>query len=89
LVAAITTIFLVLFFDWNMVLKITGGIGVISLLLAAVLSGLLVSGDRMRANLNTENEEEKWGRDRVTGQLLLFGIPNICIAIVLFFVLKI
>jgi hypothetical protein len=42
-------------------------------LLAAVLSGSLVCGDRMRANLNTENEDDKKGRDRITGQLLLFG----------------
>ncbi|MDB5054995.1 MAG: hypothetical protein JWM44_3045, partial [Bacilli bacterium] len=60
----------------------------ISWLLAALLSGALNSGDRIRANFNTENQEERKARSKMTGQLLLFGVPNLCVSVILFFVLK-
>jgi hypothetical protein len=88
IVAIITTIILVVFYDLNMAMKFTSGIGIISWLLAALLSGALNSGDRIRANFNTENQEERKTRIKITGRLLLFGVPNLCIAVVLFFILK-
>lgn len=44
-----------LFSGWNLAFTFVGGIGIISWGLAALLSGTLVSGDRMRANYYTES----------------------------------
>lgn len=37
----------------------TGGIGVIFIVISIVMSGSMVSGDRMRANLATESAEDR------------------------------
>ncbi|WP_188016948.1 DUF5316 domain-containing protein [Paenibacillus antarcticus] len=62
-----------------MAIKVTGGIGVISILLAGILSGLFISEDRMRANFET-TEDRKF-RNKYSSVLFLFGLPFLITAI--------
>lgn len=69
-------------------MKCTGGIGGIALVMCAVLSGSLNSGDRIRGNYNTENVEDRVIRNKWITQLLLFALPNLSIALIIYFALK-
>lgn len=80
------TSLLVLFSGWNLVFTFVGGIGIISWGLAALLSGALVSGDRMRANYYTESKEDSKARKKLTMQLFLFGMPQLSIVLILFLI---
>ncbi|MBC8081465.1 MAG: DUF5316 domain-containing protein [Gorillibacterium sp.] len=63
--------------DLTWVLKGTGIIGGLCLLVVIIISGSLNSGDRTRANWNTENHKDREDRARVTGYLLKFSLPNL------------
>lgn len=67
---------------------ITGGIGLLFIGLAMVFSGSLVSGDRMRANFATESAEDRRNRNSVTFRLALIGIPNLAIAVLIYFLVS-
>ncbi|MBM7713548.1 DUF5316 domain-containing protein [Siminovitchia sp. FSL H7-0308] len=68
---------------WGMekVVLITGGIGVLFLGLAALMSGALVSGDRMRANYTSESSGERNERTTVSTRLALISFPNLVVAV--------
>ena len=68
--------------------KVTGAIGAISWILAAILSGALVSGDRVRSNYYSEDKEDSIKRERILDILFIFGLPNIVLSIILFLVVK-
>jgi hypothetical protein len=48
--------------------------GLVSIGLALAVSGVLSSGDRMRANYHDEEKEDRAGRLKTSGILLLLGI---------------
>ncbi|WP_170215806.1 DUF5316 domain-containing protein [Ureibacillus massiliensis] len=53
---------------------------------ACLLSGVFVSGDRLRANLSTESDEDRVQRTNRSLQSVLIGLPSIVVA--LFFYLN-
>jgi len=77
----VIALFVGLFSNWGLAIKVTGGIGVISLLLAGILSGLFISGDRTRANFET-TEDRKF-RNKYSSVLFLFGLPFLITAIII------
>lgn len=62
---------------------ISGGIGLISLLISALFSGVFISGDKIRANTSIENSQEKKKRTKNMFGFALFGAPNFIAAIIL------
>ncbi|MCM3782569.1 DUF5316 domain-containing protein [Neobacillus mesonae] len=65
------------------VIKISGGIGVAALVLALVMSGSLVSGDRYRGNYGKETTEERNERMGVSFGFIKFGVPSLVVYIIL------
>ncbi|AZK47919.1 DUF5316 family protein [Paenibacillus lentus] len=76
------------FWEWKLAINITGGIGVIMLLLAGILNGTFISGVQMRANRKIESAEDKELRNKLTSTFFLLGFPFFLMAIALFFVVK-
>ncbi|MFB5089748.1 DUF5316 domain-containing protein [Psychrobacillus sp. PGGUH221] len=77
----------VVIWDIEMVTTITGGIGVFFIVISFVFSGVLVSGDRMRANLATESVEGRNQRNNVSFRSALIAIPSFVVAILFYFLL--
>jgi hypothetical protein len=71
-----------------MVSTVTSGIGLFFIVIAFILSGVLVSGDRMRLNLATESDESR--NQRIVGSLhsAMIAIPNFVVAILFYFLSK-
>ena len=61
--------------NWTMFVMLSLVIGGLALLLAGVLSGALVSGDRGRANYSGEEDYRR--RQKWAFNLFLFGLPSI------------
>lgn len=53
--------------------------------LCAILSGTLATGDRMRANYNTETSEDRLNRDKFTTKCFFLAIPNIIVTVLFYF----
>lgn len=70
--------------NWGMALKVTSGVGVISWVLAGILSGSFISGDRMRANNSIESIEDKKSRNKFTSILFIFGLPFLIAALLIY-----
>ncbi|NUH86404.1 DUF5316 domain-containing protein [Bacillus firmus] len=62
---------------------ISGGIGLGSFLIAGLLSGVFVSGDKIRANYWTENQGDRKKRTKSMFIFALFGAPNFISALIL------
>ncbi|GAA0133986.1 hypothetical protein YSY43_08260 [Paenibacillus sp. YSY-4.3] len=79
-----------LVWEWKEAINITGGIGVIMLLLAGILNGTFISGTRMRANreIETEMAEDKEFRNKSSSTFFLLGFPFFLTAIALFIIVK-
>ncbi|MBS4209031.1 DUF5316 domain-containing protein [Bacillus sp. FJAT-50079] len=71
--------------DWKMMYKICGIAGLISLALSALSVGALADGERTRIDLNTEIRGEKRVRLKSSAQLLLIAIPNIVVAVLMYY----
>lgn len=67
------------------VAKVTGGTGLLFLILSMIISGSLVNGDRMRANFATETEGDRKERLSWTTKLALLGLPGIIVAVAIYF----
>lgn len=72
--------------DWGMAIKVTAGIGGISWLLAGVLSGSFISGDRTRANQSIETSEDKSFRNKYSSVLFVFGLPFLITALIMYLI---
>ena len=74
--------------DIHMVSTLTSCIGLFFIVIAFILSGVLVSGDRMRLNLATESAESR--NQRIVGSLhsTMIAIPNFVVAILFYFLSK-
>ena len=70
--------------DVELSVNLTGGAALVMLALAVVFSGVLGSGDRIRANFGHEDKQEYQRRNQWTSSLLLMAIPNILGTIILF-----
>lgn len=86
--AVIIAIVLGLFSDWELAIKVTGGIGVSSLLLSGILTGSFISGDRARANMSIETTEDRKFRNKYSSLLFLFGLPFLITAIIIILITK-
>ena len=64
---------------------VTGSIGLIFIGISMVMSGSLLSGDRMRANFATESAEARELRNRITFNSLFLGLPSVLIAGLLYY----
>lgn len=73
-----------LFGSWMVAMKIVGGVGIGSWLLAGVFSGAFISGDRTRANQHIESSEDRKLRNKYSSILFLFGLPFLIIALIIF-----
>jgi Family of unknown function (DUF5316) len=71
--------------DGSLILKISGGVGLIGMLASGLLTGAFISGDRIRANYYTESKEDRSKRIRTANSLFLFGLPNFAASVVYFF----
>lgn len=67
---------------------ISGIIGCVLIVIAMIMSGSMVSGDRMRANLATETRKHRDERNKFTANSFLMAIPNILITIILYYFVK-
>lgn len=76
------------FGDWTLIMKFAGYAGGGFLLLAAVFSGSLVSGDRMRANFSTETKEDRDTRLKWSTRFMLISLPNIAASFCMYYFTK-
>jgi|GEM_PF-5619135 len=75
--------------DWGVVIKTLGYIGISLWLLAAILSGALVSGDRNRANYRFEGSAENYNtKQHLSGIFFSYGLYSVGIGLILFLILK-
>lgn len=72
----------------EMVSIITSGMGLFLIVLSFIFSGVLVSGDRMRANLATESVEDRQRRNTLSFRLALIAIPSFAVAISFYYFLN-
>ncbi|MGP4042498.1 DUF5316 domain-containing protein [Gracilibacillus sp. D59] len=81
---------LISFIVWGMdkAYVITAGIGFLFIGISMVFSGSMVSGDRMRANFATESDDDRRIRRSVTFRSGLIGIPNLVIALLIYYFLN-
>ena len=63
-------------------LNISAGVGVVLLLIAGLLSGAFVSGDRMRANTATSTSEDLSGTRKWAFRLMMSGLPGFIAAVI-------
>ncbi|MDX8365491.1 DUF5316 family protein [Cytobacillus sp. IB215665] len=57
----------------------------ILILLGIIISGFGVSGDRMRANLNSEDKEDKKWRLKWTKNLMITSLPPLAVGIIVYY----
>ncbi|MNZ99042.1 hypothetical protein D3C78_1183520 [compost metagenome] len=67
-------------------MKLTGGVGLGSWLLAGILSGAFISGDRTRANNSIESAEDKKFRNKYSIILFIFGLPFLIVAMTVYLI---
>lgn len=66
---------------------VPGNIGLIFIGVSMLTSGSFLSGDRMRANFASESAEGGKERNRITSNSLLLGLPNVLIAVLLYYLI--
>ncbi|NQX67997.1 DUF5316 domain-containing protein [Paenibacillus alba] len=62
--------------------KLSGWVGAGFLIIAAILSGAFLNGDRIRANFDRENKEDRLARIKYSSFFFQLCLPNI----ILFFI---
>ncbi|MEY4479591.1 MAG: hypothetical protein RLZZ267_269 [Bacillota bacterium] len=73
------------FDDATILLQLTGWSGAITLGLAMVFSGALLSGDRMRANTYSEQVDDRKTRINLSGIMLYLSVPNLIVFVVTYY----
>lgn len=58
-------------------LRIPAEIGLVMILISAVISGALISGDRIRSSYAEESSEDKKRRNRWSTNLFMAGLPGV------------
>ncbi|MFJ8460590.1 DUF5316 domain-containing protein [Lysinibacillus xylanilyticus] len=77
-----------IFWGMEKVYIVTGTVGCIFIGISMILSGSMVSGDRMRANFATETTDERDERNKITMNAFLIALPNIFVAILFYYLSK-
>ncbi|MGP4082925.1 DUF5316 domain-containing protein [Pseudalkalibacillus sp. R45] len=78
------TLFLCWYFTKSeLFITVSGGVGLISLIIAGLLSGVFISGDKIRANTAIEDSKERKKRNKGMFVFTLFGAPNFIVGILL------
>ncbi|MGP4063232.1 DUF5316 family protein [Halobacillus sp. H74] len=72
--------------EWETSVKIIGISAVVPLLITGLLTGAFVSGDRNRANYNTEVKKDRDGKSKWITGLLLISAPN-AVSMIIFIVI--
>lgn len=70
-----------------MAIEVTGVIGGGSMLLAGIFSGAFISRHQAIDIVSTETAEDKKSRDSISTILVIFGLPFIAIALVIYLVI--
>jgi len=70
--------------NYNITIKITGFVIVVTIAISGILNGSFVSGDRYRANFLSETKEDRDKKMEIIKFLLVLSAPNIVIFIILF-----
>lgn len=73
---------------WETTVQIIGWFALVPLLLAGLLAGVFVSGDRNRANYHSGDKETRKARGSWTVRFLLIGAPN-AVCVLLFVVIAV
>ncbi|MCI3919225.1 DUF5316 domain-containing protein [Paenibacillus sp. TRM 82003] len=68
----------------NKLLNLYGYVSLGAVGVCIILSGSMLSGDRLRANYHTEDTEDRRKRNSFIGKLLLFSSPYALIAVTLY-----
>lgn len=77
----------IIIWDVHMISTITSGIGFVFLIVACLFSGAFVNGDRMRANLATETNENRIQRNTFAWRSLAIAVPNFAVAFIFYYYL--
>ncbi|WP_219639756.1 DUF5316 domain-containing protein [Cohnella sp. CFH 77786] len=72
--------------EMDTVRNVNFGVGILFIMLGAIVSGFLVSGDRIRANYHSSTPEDREQQRKWTGLLFLLGLPYMIIAIVMYMI---
>ena len=72
--------------DISVLMKYSGIVGLGFMGIAAVLSGILGSGDRIRANSSGESADEIRNRFRLARNFFIVGLPNTIASAVIYIV---
>ncbi|MGF7535252.1 DUF5316 family protein [Bacillus mexicanus] len=64
-------------------LTIFGTLSIVFIVLAVLISGLAVSGDRQRANFHSETKQERRFKIQGTLNILIMALPTVIIFIIL------
>ena len=82
IVVVIVTLISFISGNWSVLLKVSGTIGVVSFLIAALLTGTFISGDQLKANWSSESKEDRDIRESRATKFFLFALPNFAGAII-------
>lgn len=69
--------------NWMLTIQISGIIGLVCFVIAGILNGTFISGDRLRSNYSTDKKEDRIRRSKITNFVLIVGSPNFILAVVL------
>ncbi|QHZ46488.1 DUF5316 domain-containing protein [Bacillus sp. NSP9.1] len=72
--------------DHSLIIKVSGTVGIISILVSGIFLGAFVNGDKQRANYFSETKEHRDTRTKMSINILLLGLPHI-IASIAFFIM--
>ncbi|MBG9791314.1 hypothetical protein ABD76_01670 [Paenibacillus dendritiformis] len=71
--------------DFSIAIKLSGYVGLIALILAALFSGAFIDPDSRRVDMATEGRESMNRRFKLSTFFLLVGLPNLLVCIILYF----
>lgn len=69
--------------DWMLVLKISGGVVLVFLLLAGLFTGAMAGGDRARANYESESKSSREERMQWVKNFIFIALPNFIFILIL------
>ncbi|MFD1849946.1 DUF5316 domain-containing protein [Oceanobacillus bengalensis] len=70
--------------DFDLIGKILLGIGIVSIVISALFSGVFLSGPEIRANYHTETKDDRHKRVTIMTLTGVFAVPQLGAALLLF-----
>ncbi|MCQ1535929.1 hypothetical protein FTO70_09600 [Methanosarcina sp. KYL-1] len=74
--------------DPTVILKIAGSVGLIFLVVAGILSGSFLSGNRIRANYYSQGEDERKEKSKLSSDLFFTGLLTIVLSAIAYYLMK-